>query len=172
MNFSEKRLISFYYQDALRDYRAIKSNKGSMFGRILKQIDISAEEQVILDKLDEAGDSLKDNIDIGEFIGGVTKVTRKIIDLPDVSDLLRLTVAASSTVDIKKNIQLQLKHVAMIDYDSKDSKHDKELDQIKEITDNIFELPRHVDMGDIEGYVCLHAPIAELISFLEESLPP
>ncbi|MHA2855110.1 AAA family ATPase [Paenibacillus lautus] len=172
VNFSEKRLISFYYQDALRDYRAIKSNKGSMFGRILKQIDISAEEQVILDKLDEAGDSLKDNIDIGEFIGGVTKVTRKIIDLPDVSDLLRLTVAASSTVDIKKNIQLQLKHVAMIDYDSKDSKHDKELDQIKEITDNIFELPRHVDMGDIEGYVCLHAPIAELISFLEESLPP
>ncbi|MDG0789981.1 AAA family ATPase [Cohnella ginsengisoli] len=110
VGFTEKRLISFYYQDALRDYRAIKSNKGSLFGRILQQIDLSAEEQVILDKLGEAGDTLKDNSDIGDFIGGVTEVTRRIIDLPNVSDLLRLTVAASSTVDIKKNIQLQLKH--------------------------------------------------------------
>lgn len=360
VSFAEKRLISFYYQDALRDHRAIKSNKGSLFGRILQQIDLSAEETVILEKLDEAGDTLKDNVDISAFVNGVSEVTRRIIEMPDINDLLRLTVAASSSVDIKKNIQLQLKHAgsdrylnidqlglglqsvltvsvfrafagigklregifaidepeshlyphsqrsmyreimelskmrqvwvathspsllewinprqiclvrkkadgsattiqlpnefpeeyiasyekhldvgkadaffakavllvegpteqglfpalgleytifselydldrtgisvinaggknnikaliqllknfdipsaAMIDYDSKDKKHEEELDQIKEITDNLYELPRHIDMGDIEGFICLRAPIEGLVTFLEQSL--
>ncbi|ETT47944.1 MULTISPECIES: AAA family ATPase [unclassified Paenibacillus] len=110
VGFTEKRLISFYYQDALRDHRTIKSNKDSLFDRILQQIDLSAEETVILEKLDEAGDSLKDNVDISAFVDGVSEVTRRIIEMPDINDLLRLTVAASSSVDIKKNIQLQLKH--------------------------------------------------------------
>ncbi|MFD5021073.1 ATP-dependent endonuclease [Paenibacillus sp. NPDC058367] len=110
VSFSEKRLISFYYQDALRDHRAIKSNKGSLFGRILDQIDLSNQEAEILGKLDEAGETLNENADISEFIKGVGSITRQVIDLSDKDGAIRLTVAASSATDIKKNIQLQLRH--------------------------------------------------------------
>lgn len=360
MSFADKRLISFYYQDALRDHRSIKPNKCSLFGRILQQIDLSAEETVILEKLDEAGNSLKDNGDISSFITGISEVTRRIIEMPNINNLLKLTIAASSSVDIKKSIQLQLKHgendrylnieqlglglqsvltvsvfrafagigklregifaidepeshlyphsqrsmfreimelskmrqvwvathspsllewinprqvclvrkkveggvktiqlpndfpeayiasyekhldvgkadaffskavllvegpteqglfpalglsysrfselydldrtgisvinaggknnikaliqllknfdipsAAMIDYDSKDKKHEAELEKIKAISDNLYELPRHDDMGDIEGFLCLRAPIEGLVTFLEQSL--
>ncbi|MDQ8734206.1 AAA family ATPase [Paenibacillus sp. LHD-38] len=360
LSFADKRLISFYYQDAHRDYRAIKSGKGSLFGRILNQIDLAAEEQVILGKLDEAGAALNDNSDITKFIKGIAEVTSQIIELPKGLDSLRLIVAASSALDIKKHIQLQLmqngdrylnieqlglglqsvltvsvfrsfagigrlregifaidepeahlyphsqralfrelmqlsrmrqvwvathspsllewinprqicmvrknvegksiciqlapsfpeahissyeKHldvgkadaffakavllvegpteqgllpalgieyssssqhydldrigisvinaggknnikamikllenfgipsVAVIDFDAKDKKHETELEELKAISANVYELPRAVDMGDIEGYVCLHSPVTELVRILEEALP-
>lgn len=44
-----------------------------------------------------------------------------------------------------------------IDYDSKDKNHEKELDEINEIKDKLFELPRRVDMGDIEVRSALNA---------------
>ncbi|ULO04850.1 AAA family ATPase [Paenibacillus sp. 19GGS1-52] len=110
VSFSEKRLISFYFQDALRDHRAIKSNKGSLFGRILDQIDLSNQEEEILGKLDEAGETLNENTDISELIKGVASITRQVIDLSDKDGTVRLTVAASSATDIKRNIQLQLRH--------------------------------------------------------------
>lgn len=360
LSFADKRLISFYYQDAHRDYRAIKSGKGSLFGRILNQIDLADEERAILGKLDEAGEALNGNSDITNFIKGVAEVTSQIIELPQGSDSLRLTVAASSVLDIKKHIQLQLmqngerylnieqlglglqsvltvsvfrsfagigrlregifaidepeahlyphsqralfrelmqlsrmrqvwvathspsllewinprqicmvrknvegksiciqlapsfpeahissyeKHldvgkadaffakavllvegqteqgllpalgveyshsasyydldrigisvinaggknnikamiklldnfgipsVAVIDFDATDKKHEAELAQLKAVSENVYELPRTADMGDIEGYVCLHSPVPELVSMLEEALP-
>ncbi|MDG0789980.1 hypothetical protein OMP38_03250 [Cohnella ginsengisoli] len=98
--------------------------------------------------------------------------------LSDVYDFDRVGVSvinAGGKNNIKALIQLlgnfNIPSVAVIDYDSKDKKHEKELEQIKAVTDNLYELPRHVDMGDIEGFVCLNAPIGELASFLEEILP-
>lgn len=83
-------------------------------------------------------------------------------------------INAGGKNNIKALIQLlknfDIPSAAMIDYDSKDKKHEEELNQIKAITDNLYELPRHVDMGDIEGFVCLRAPIKGLITFLEQSL--
>jgi putative ATP-dependent endonuclease of OLD family len=110
VSFGEKKLISFFFQDAMRDYRAIKSNRGSLFGRILNQINLTEQEEEILSKLEEASESLRGNSEIAEFTQGVADITRQIIDLPRVDDLLRLTVAAATSVDIKKYIQMQLKH--------------------------------------------------------------
>lgn len=110
VSFGEKKLISFFLQDAMRDYRAIKSNKGSLFGRILNQINLTEQEKAILSKLNEASDSLKDNPEIAAFTKGVADITREIIDLPRIDNLLRLTIATSTAVDIKKYIQIQLKH--------------------------------------------------------------
>lgn len=110
VSFGEKKLLSFFFQDAMRDYRAIKSSKGSLFGRILNQINLSEQEEAILSKLEEASQSLRDNEEIASFTEGVAEITRQIVDLPKVDNLLRLNVAATSSVDIKKYIQMQLKH--------------------------------------------------------------
>lgn len=110
VSFGEKKLISFFLQDAMRDYRAIKSNKGSLFGRILNQINLTEQEKAILSKLNEASESLKENPEIAAFTSGVADITREIIDLPRIDNLLRLTIATSTAVDIKKYIQIQLKH--------------------------------------------------------------
>ena len=115
VSFREKKLISFYFQDAMRDYRSIKSNKSSLFGRILNQINLTEQEKAILAKLDEASDSLKDNPEIAEFVKGVSDITREIIDLPRIDDLLHLTIATSTAMDIKKYIQMQLKYYATTD---------------------------------------------------------
>ncbi|PRZ12246.1 putative ATP-dependent endonuclease of OLD family [Laceyella sediminis] len=116
VSFGEKKLISFFFQDAMRDYRAIKPNKGSLFGRILNQINLTAQEEAILSKLDEASDSLKNNPEIVEFTNVVADITKQIIDLPRIDDLLRLTIATSTAVDLKKYIQMQLKHHAADKY--------------------------------------------------------
>ncbi|TCW40771.1 ATP-dependent nuclease [Laceyella sacchari] len=116
VSFGEKKLISFFFQDAMRDYRAIKPNKGSLFGRILNQINLTEQEEAILSKLNEASDSLKNNPEIVEFTNVVADITKQIIDLPRIDDLLRLTIATSTAVDVKKYIQMQLKHHAADKY--------------------------------------------------------
>lgn len=110
VSFADKKLLSFYFQDALRDYRNIRPTSGSLYGRILKQIDISGQESSILEKLQEAGNLLKSNDEVKKFEQAVQDVTSRIIDLPIVDDAIRLTVAASNSVDLKKYINIQVKH--------------------------------------------------------------
>lgn len=105
----EKKMISYYLQDALRDYRTIHHGKTSMFERMLKQIDLSAQEQEMLNKLNEASEILHENEKIDELKNGVFDVANKIIQISDDANALRLTVAASDAVDLKRNIRFQIR---------------------------------------------------------------
>lgn len=109
VTFADKQLLSFYFQDALRDYRAVRPTGGSLFQRILKQIDISKQEKEMLKKIEETSEVLNQNDDIYKFTEIVSKITKRIIDLPDDDDAIKLTVATSNVVDLKKYIQFQIK---------------------------------------------------------------
>lgn len=109
VSFAEKKHISFYFQDALRDYRAIRPTGGTLFSRILKELDINEEEKKIIEKLEEASHILTGNTHVREFTKEVKDVTKKIIHLPDFEDTMRLMVAASTVVDVKRYIRFQIK---------------------------------------------------------------
>jgi putative ATP-dependent endonuclease of OLD family len=116
VSFSEKRMFSFYLQDALRDYRTIHSGKTSLFTRMLRQIDISQQEQHMIERFNEASEILQTNEQINDLRESIHRIASNIIDLPADHNAIRLTVAASNSVDLKRSVRIQLRQPDATNY--------------------------------------------------------